>query len=547
MSGRSSTFDYVVVGAGSAGCVVANRLLKAGYSVALVEAGGEDRHFWLHLPVGYFRTIFDERFARHFETEPQPTSGDRPIVWPRGRVLGGSSSINGLIYIRGQHQDYDDWARQGADGWHYDAVLPWFIKSEGYAGPRSRWHGHDGELGVSDLQNDHPYCARWLEAAQQFGLPFNPDFNGETDFGVGPYQLSIRNGWRSSTAKAFLAPVRRSPKLEVLTHTHVSRVVFEGLRAVGVECAAVGRRSHGTAPLQAGARVLHDDGARLLRAEREVILCAGALQSPQLLQLSGIGPADLLREHGIAVRVDAPEVGENLQDHYQARTIVRLREKRSLNSDVRNPLKLAQMGWQWLSASRGPLTVGAGQVGGFAKSSLAHDDRADIQFNVMPLSADKPGDPLHAYPGFTVSACQCRPRSRGSVRIRSSDPLADPRIVPNYLVEPHDRKVLVEGLEMIREIYRQPAFRDLWIEETLPGGQDLGEFARTRGGTVFHPTSTCRMGSDPGAVVDPALRVRGVDGLRVIDASVMPSVISANTNAATIMIAERGAALLQQA
>ena len=522
-------FDFIVVGAGSAGCVVANRLVKAGHRVALVESGGEDRNFWLRLPVGYFRTIFDPRFARHFAIEPQPESGNRRIVWPRGRVLGGSSSINGLIYIRGQHADYDDWARRGAVGWHYDAVLPWFRKSEGYSGPRSRWHGHDGELGVSDLRNDHPYCGSWLEAAQQFGLPFNTDFNAETDYGVGAYQLSIRDGWRSSTSRAFLAPVRRLPNLTVLVHTQVERIVFEHNRAVGIEC-----RSRA-------------DGTRTtLRAEREVILCAGALQSPQLLQLSGVGPAGLLKEHGIDVVVDAPEVGENLQDHYQARTIVRLRERRSLNDDIRNPLRLAQMGWQWAFGRRGPLTVGAGQVGGFAKSSLATDGRADIQFNVMPLSADKPGDPLHRYPGFTVSACQCRPLSRGSVKIASRDPDADPRIVANYLVEETDRRVLVEGLQMIRDIYRQPAFRDLWVEETLPGDQDLASFARHNGGTVFHPTSTCRMGTDDRAVVDPELRVRGVERLRVIDASVMPSVVSANTNAATIMIAERGAGFLTQ-
>jgi choline dehydrogenase len=311
-------------------------------------------------------------------------------------------------------------------------------------------------------------------------------------------------------------------------HAQVARVLFEGTTAVGVEW-------------------IEGGNVRQARAEREVILAAGALQSPQLLQLSGIGPAALLRQHGIAVVADAPEVGENLQDHYQARVIVRLKEKMSLNDQVRNPLALAKMGLQWLFQNRGPLTVGAGQVGGFARTPHARDARADIQFNVMPLSVDKPGDPLHDYSGFSASACQCRPLSRGRLAIRSTDPFEQPRIEPRYFSEPQDRKTIVAGLEMLREIYRQPAFRELWDMETLPGQTDLWEFARNRGGTVFHPTSTCRMGGDARSVVDPQLGVRGVQRLRVIDASVMPAVTSSNTNAPAIMIAERGAALLLNA
>jgi choline dehydrogenase len=409
-------------------------------------------------------------------------------------------------------------------------VLPFFKQSERYAGGASHYHGASGELGVSDLQNDHPYCDAWLQAAAQFGLPRNLDFNAQTDYGVGAYQLSIQGGWRSSAARCFLRPALKNPSLTLTMHAQASRVLFEGSTAVGVEW------------IEAGV-------TRSARAEREVILCAGALQSPQLLQLSGIGPAALLREHGIPVVADSPELGENLQDHYQARVIVRLKHRLSLNDQVRSPYGLAKMGLQWLLFNRGPLTVGAGQVGGFGRTAHARDGRADIQFNVMPLSVDRPGMPLHDYSGFSVSVAQCRPDSRGRLAIRSTNPFDQPRIEPRYFSAEHDRKVMVAGLEMVREIYQQPAFRELWDLETLPGPDfktpaELWQHARMKGGTVFHPTSSCRMGVDANSVVDEQLRVRGVDRLRVIDASVMPSVTSSNTNAPTFMIAEKGASLL---
>jgi choline dehydrogenase len=524
-------YDYIIVGAGSAGCVVANRLsADPSCRVLLLEAGGSDRNFWLKLPVGYYRTIYNERFSRLFKTEPNETTGGRTILWPRGRVIGGSSSINGLIFIRGQHEDFDDWDRLGAKGWSYRELLSYFRRYERYRGGESQYHGGFGEFDVSDLRNNNPASAAWVEAGVEFGLPRNPDFNGESTLGVGAYQLGIGRRWRTSAASAFLKPAAKRPNLTIVTGAQVSKVLFKGRVASGVEWISKGQ-------------------VRSAMADREVILSAGALQSPQILQLSGIGPASLLRGLGIPVIADSPEVGRNLQDHYQARLIVRLKDRISLNDQVRNPVELAKMGLQWLLAGNGPLTVGAGQVGGAACTEFARGGRPDVQFNVMPLSVDKPGDPLHAYSGFTASAWQCHGQSRGHLAIRSTDPFEQPRIEPNYFAEDIDRKTLVGGLKILREIFRQRSFRDLWDVEVVPGeavNTDAGlwDFARTTGGTVFHCVGTCRMGSDGASVLDPQLRVRGVDGLRVIDASVMPQITSANTNATSLMIGERGAALV---
>ena len=524
-----TSFDYIIVGSGSAGSLLANRLSTTPDDTVLVlEAGGSDRNFWLQLPIGYFRTIYDERFSRQFDTEPGEGTGGRNIVWPRGRVIGGSSSINGLIFIRGQREDFEDWERLGAKSWSYRDVLPFFRRLENYSGGENQYRGTLGELGVSDLRNDDPSCRAWIAAAQEYGLPFITDFNGETTFGVGAYQLSIKGRWRSSSATAFLTPALSRPNLTVISGAHTSRVLFEGQRTVGVEWIENGK-------------------VRQAIAKREVILSAGALQTPQILQLSGIGSEKLLAAHGIPLKVDAPEVGQNLQDHYQMRVIVRLREKVSLNDQVRNPVKLTLMGLQWLLKASGPLTVGAGQVGGGACTRYAENGRPDVQFNVMPLSVDRPGAPLHSYSGFTASVWQCHPKSRGNVRIKSIDPFEQPHIDPNYFGEDADRKVIVEGVKILRKIYSQPSYRDLWDTEVIPGedvqtDEQIWDYVRHNGGTVFHCVGTCRMGSDAGAVVDPDLRVRGVENLRVIDASVMPQITSANTNAPTLMIAEKGAA-----
>ncbi len=524
-----TSFDYIIVGSGSAGSLLANRLSTTPDDTVLVlEAGGSDRNFWLQLPIGYFRTIYDERFSRQFDTEPGEGTGGRNIVWPRGRVIGGSSSINGLIFIRGQREDFEDWERLGAKSWSYRDVLPFFRRLENYSGGENQYRGTLGELGVSDLRNDDPSCRAWIAAAQEYGLPLITDFNGETTFGVGAYQLSIKGRWRSSSATAFLTPALSRPNLTVISGAHTSRVLFEGQRTVGVEWIENGK-------------------VRQAIAKREVILSAGALQTPQILQLSGIGSEKLLAAHGIPLKVDAPEVGQNLQDHYQMRVIVRLREKVSLNDQVRNPVKLTLMGLQWLLKASGPLTVGAGQVGGGACTRYAENGRPDVQFNVMPLSVDRPGAPLHSYSGFTASVWQCHPKSRGNVRIKSIDPFEQPHIDPNYFGEEADRKVIVEGVKILRKIYSQPSYRDLWDTEVIPGedvqtDEQIWDYVRHNGGTVFHCVGTCRMGSDAGAVVDPDLRVRGVENLRVIDASVMPQITSANTNAPTLMIAEKGAA-----
>ena len=528
-------FDYIIVGSGTAGSTLAARLSENDAARVLVlEGGGADRGFWLKLPVGYYKSIYDKRVSHLYRGDPDPGIMGRQMDCPRGRVVGGSSSINGLIYIRGQHADFDDWASLGADGWSFNDVLPHFRAVETYAGPPSQLRGAHGPLQISDLRNDNRACKDWMQAAKGHGLPQNDDFNGESAHGVGAYQLTLRGKWRDSAATAFLHPALQRPNLTLEIHAQVTQILFDGTRATGV-------------------RYVKDGQTQEVHADCEVILCGGSVQSPQLLQLSGIGPAELLRDHGIAVRHDAPEVGENLQDHLQMRTIVELDARGdSLNDHMRNPISMAKMGLEWLLQSRGPLTVGAGQVGGAACTKYAEGGRPDLQLFVMPLSVDKPGKPLHRFSGFTTSFWQCYPESRGSIRITTTDPFADPRICTNYLSAEKDQKVIVEGVRLVRALYNRPEFRHRWRREVIPGAEHQSDAevlaaVRQMAGTVYHLVGTCRMGSDARAVVDPQLRVNGVEGLRVVDASVMPKITSANTNAPTFMIAEKAAAMIRDA
>lgn len=529
----SKAYDYVIVGSGTAGSVLAARLSEdPDMRVLVIEAGPRRGGFWTKLPVGYFKSIYDARVSHLYKGAPDEGIAGRQMDVPRGRVLGGSSAINGLIYIRGQHQDFDDWQALGAEGWSHRDVLPHFRSVETYDGPPSQFRGAHGPLKVTDLRNENAACDAWLEAARATGLPDNPDFNGASSYGLGRYQLTLRGHWRESAATAWLNPALTRPNLDIITDAHATELLFDKDQVEGL-------------------RYLQNGQTRDVYAAREVILAAGSVQSPQLLQLSGIGPPDLLRALGITVRVEAEEVGQNLQDHLQMRTIVELADgANSLNTQVRSPLGLMRMGLDWALRASGPLTVGAGQVGGAVCTPDADGDRPDLQLFVMPLSVDKPGTPLHSYPGFTTSFWQCHPESRGHVAISSTDPLADPVITTNYLSTQKDRRVMINGLKLVRDIYRQEPFKNRWTREVIPGGDAQSDdeiLARIRknASTVYHLVGTCRMGNDERAVVGPDLLVKGVRGLRVVDASVMPKITSANTNAATYMIAEKGAAMIR--
>jgi choline dehydrogenase len=520
------TYDYIVIGAGSAGCAVAGRLSQDPQTrVLLLEAGPEDRNPWIHVPVGYYRTMFDPKIGWGYETAAVPGSNARRMPWPRGKVLGGSSSINGLVYIRGQREDFDHWRQLGNAGWGYEDVLPYFIRAEDQCRGDDEFHGAGGPLGVSDTPA-HPLCDAYIDACVEAGLPRNDDFAGQE--GAGYFQLTTRRGLRCSSAVGYLKPARRRGNLHIETEAQASSILFDGRRAVGV-------------------RYRRDWDDIEARATGEVVLCGGAINSPQLLQLSGIGPASILQRHGIAVRHELVGVGNDLQDHYQSRHVYECTRPWTVNDEVRNPLRKLRAGFTWITSRTGPLAVGAGHVGVFARTrpELASPD---IQIHFIRFSAKGLGEGLHEFSGFSVSVCQLRPESRGSIHITTSDPFTAPEIQPNYLDTQGDRDTMLAGMKLARNIIAQPAIASLVKREVYPGPevQDdaaMLEYIRDTGYTIFHPTSTCRMGPDPSSVVDERLRVRGVAGLRVADASVMPTVVSGNTNATCIMIGEKCAAM----
>ena len=521
-----TTCDTIIVGAGSAGCVLANRLTAdARRSVLLLEAGPRDTNPWIHVPLGYGKLFTDKTVNWSYESEPEPHCNQRRIFTPRGKVLGGSSSINGLVYIRGQREDFDDW---GVPGWRYDDLLPYFIKAEDQSRGASRYHGAGGPFAVSDLPDRHEMCDAFIEAAVATGIPRNDDFNGATQEGAGYFQANTRHGKRISTAVGYLRPAEKRDNLRVETEALATRVLFEGTRATGVEY----RRRGETVVAQA----------------REVILAGGSFNSPQLLQLSGVGPAALLKSHGIAVVHDAPDVGGCLQDHFYVRTFWRCTRPITLNDDMASIWRKARIGLQYLLQKRGPLTVSAGYAAAFTRTR-AELTRPDAQFYFINFSVAKRGGILDPFSGFTCSMSQLRAQSRGHVRIKSADPTAPPAILYNYLDTENDRRVMVDGLKKLRALVNTPPFSRYVAEERAPGpgvqsDDEWLDFCRATGETVYHPTSSCRMGTDPRSVVDEQLRVRGVTGLRVIDASVMPAVVSGNTNAAVVAIAEKGADLL---
>ena len=519
-------FDYIIVGAGSAGCVLANRLsADPRKRVLLLEAGPKDTNPWIHVPLGYGKLFKHPVLNWGYQTVPEPELHGRRIAQPRGRVLGGSSSINGLLYVRGQKEDYDAWREAGHVGWGYSDLLPYFLKAEDQQRGASDYHGVGGPLAVSDATESHLLCDAFIDAAAAAGHPINLDFNGATQEGAGYYQATARRGRRVSTAVAYLRPIRRRPNLKILTDAAARRILFDGKRATGVEWVrgGIGQRA------SAG----------------EVILSAGAINSPQLLQLSGVGDGARLSGLDIDVVHHAPAVGENLQDHFQARLVYRALTRCTLNDEMASLSGRARLGLRYLLFRKGGLTVAAGYAGGFFRSEGTRDARPDTQVHFITFSTNAMGDRLHPFSGFTASACPLRPESRGRVSITSADPTVPPEILANFLGTQADREAIVRGMSLIRDIMGRSPMAELVEAEELPGSavlsdDDLLSYARSTGGSLYHASCTAALG----AVVDDRLRVKGVDGLRVIDASIMPSVVSGNTNAAVIAIAEKGSDLV---
>jgi choline dehydrogenase len=526
------SFDYVIVGAGSAGCVLANRLsADPEVSVLLLEAGGSDNYIWIHIPIGYLYTQNNPRTDWCFKTEPEERLQGRALNYPRGRVLGGCSSINGMIYMRGQARDYDQWRQLGNAGWSWEDVLPYFRKSEDHVAGTDAFHGTGGEWRVESMRLSWEILDAFREAAAEVGIPGTDDFNRGNNEGCGYFAVNQKRGVRWNTAKAFLKPVRDRGNLRVLTGAQATRIRFAGKRVAGLEFSHRGAAAHAA-------------------VNGELILAAGAIGSPHLLQLSGVGPAPLLQECGVPVVHALSSVGENLQDHLQIRIVYKVHNTKTLNEQAGSLTGRIAMAMQYALTRRGPLTMAPSQLGAFARSDPSRET-PNLEYHVQPLSLDRFGEPLHPFPAFTASVCNLRPESRGTVRLRSADPEAHPAIHPNYLSAVEDRQVAADAIRLTRQICAARAMRRFAPEEFRPGEayrseEDLARAAGEIGTTIFHPVGTCKMGSDTRAVVDERLRVSGIAGLRVVDASIMPTITSGNTNAPTIMIAEKGAAMIRE-
>ncbi len=527
----TSEFDYIVVGAGTAGCVLANRLsANPSHSVLLLEAGPKDTNPWIHIPVGYFKTMHNPATDWCYKTEPDAGLSNRTISWPRGRVLGGSSSINGLIYIRGQSQDFDDWEAAGNADWGFDSILPYFKKSEDQERGADEYHGAGGPLRVSDMRIVRDVGEAFIRGAQELGIPHNRDFNGKSQRGVGYYQLTAWNGRRCSSAVAYLKPIRKRVNLQVITNAIAEKIEFENMRATGIWATREGV-------------------TQFFRANREVILSAGAINSPQLLMLSGIGDQEKLRPYQIPALHHLPGVGLNLQDHLQIRSVYSCTIP-TLNDEVRKLPQRVMIGLRYLLSRTGPMSMAASQIGLFTESS-AQAARPDIQFHFQPLSSDSPGEGVNDFSGITLSITQMRPTSRGLLKLRSRDPRDYLEIHPNYLSTVHDQVTTVAGMRLARSIADSEAMKPFIRTEVLPGRKvqaddEFLQCARNIGETIYHPVGTCKMGpnSDALAVVDPKLRVHGLSAIRVVDASIMPAITSGNTNAPTYAIAEKAADLI---
>ncbi|MFC4275848.1 GMC family oxidoreductase [Achromobacter aloeverae] len=532
----ADTFDYVIVGSGAAGSILANRLGAGGASVCVLEAGPPDRSPFLHIPAGFIKAVFNPTYAWQFSSEPTPLTNGRRVPIPQGRTLGGSTSINGLVYNRGQAADYDHWASLGNAGWSYEDVLPYFKSMERRVGGDDCYRGRQGELPVSDIDWIHPLCEAFMAGAQELGMPRNPDYNGASQAGVGYFQRTIDRGWRMSTARCFLKPAQARHKVTVRTYAQATRILFDGLRATGVAYCD---------PRQPTA-------TRAVKARREVIVSSGAINTPKLLQLSGLGPADFLREQGIAVVRDLPGVGENLSDHYSVRVVARVKNMQTMNQLVKG-LRLAGQISRWLLKQPSIMALSPSLLHYFWQSRPGLD-APDLQGVFTPASY-KEGyvGVLDDFPGMTTGVWQHRPQSRGQVRVRSNDPMQDPVINANYLAHPDDQITLVRGIRLARSLLQSQALTRYFDGESLPGAlcqsdDELLDFARRYGVSSYHVNGTARMGpaDDPLAVVDPQLRVRGVQALRVVDSSVIPAMPSANICAATMMIGNKGADLIRQ-